>query len=310
MEKKKIQGIVSVMILFGAISVGLGLILIQNNTNTNPLSNVRIACYNGNGVMEEDLVIIPNLADWIECEYEEISGAQIQNGELDSFDVLILPGGDGVVYWDDIGAQGKTEIKEFVNQGGGYLGICEGAYRACESAVWTDAPENLILGPENFLGLIPAVAWGPIFEIAERPEPGWGMAEIDIVNSTHPITDSSPETLTMYYQGGCYIVPDEGETLNVLGTYHATGEPAIAVAEYGQGRVFVSGPHPEVEEDDDRDGITFYEPEGEPWDPESDWPLLRDAISWLCEIPNEEMNSQSSMFGGFYQFLMIITKML
>ena len=102
---------------------------------------------------------------------------------------------------------------------------------------------------------------------------------------------SCPTKMTMYYQGGCYLVPDNGSSINVLGSYNATGEPAIAICEYGQGRVFISGPHPEIEEDDDRDGISFYELEDGIWDPESDWPLLRDAVKWLGKIDNESLSS-------------------
>ena len=57
----------------------------------------------------------------------------------------------------------------------------------------------------------------------------------------------------------------------------------------------VTGPHPEFEEDDDRDGIQFYEPEDGPWDPESDWPLLRDAVMWLCGIDDSETGLLSSV---------------
>ena len=246
---------------------------------------IRVACYNGEGVMEDDLVILPNLVKWMGYEYSEVSGRDIKRGVLRNFDVLILPGGNGPLYWNDLGKQGKEAIQDFVYQGGGYFGICEGAYRAFEYAVWIDAPENLVLNnPDSFLGLISAVAWGPVFEVAERPDPGWGMAAIDIVDNIHPITDSHPERFTMYYLGGCYLVPSNEGEFTILGVYNATGEPAIASCDYWQGRVFITGPHPEFEEDDDRDGIKFYEPIDGSWDPESDWPLLRDAVMWLCKI--------------------------
>ncbi|MHA1906125.1 MAG: BPL-N domain-containing protein [Candidatus Thorarchaeota archaeon] len=288
MQRKAV--VLGVILILGVASIGF-IAVMQFAIPPNPLSSIRIACYNGEGVMEEDLIILPNLAAWIGCEYEEISGQSIIDGNLTDFDVLTLPGGNGPVYWNDLGSQGQRAIQEFVNQGGGYLGICEGAYRACESAVWTDSPENLILNDsEAFLGFLPAVAWGPVFEIAERPEPGWGMAAIDIVDNTHPITIAAPERMTMYYQGGPYLNFTDDNGVTILGTYNATGEPAIASCEYGEGRVFISGPHPELEEDEDRDGIQFYEQEGDLWDPESDWPLLKDAIAWLCELDGTQPN--------------------
>ena len=117
---------------------------------------------------------------------------------------------------------------------------------------------------------------------------------------------SCPARMTMYYQGGCYLVPDEGNTLTILGTYNATGEAAIAVCEYGQGRVFISGPHPEVEEDDDRDGIQFYEPEDGPWDPESDWPLLSAAIKWLGKIDTTPLTPLDSPYLDLVVFISLV----
>jgi hypothetical protein len=119
------------------------------------------------------------------------------------------------------------------------------------------------------------------------------MAAIDIVNQDHPITSDVPERMTMYYQGGCYLNLTDDSDVTVLGTYNATGEVAIAACDYGEGRVFISGPHPEIEEDDSRDGIQFYDPQGELWDPESDWPLLREAIRWLTKSQQSETNQES-----------------
>lgn len=50
--------------------------------------------------------------------------------------------------------------------------------------------------------------------------------------------------------------------------------------EYGKGRVFLSGPHPEIEVDSDRDGSNRFndlEDEG------SEWPLLLAVMNWLTE---------------------------
>jgi len=59
-----------------------------------------------------------------------------------------------------------------------------------------------------------------------------------------------------------------------------TGTPAIVAFQYGQGRVFLIGPHAEFEEDSDRDGA---EPIPELEDEGSDWPLLLEAIKWLTQ---------------------------
>ncbi len=249
------------------------------DSDENP-SNITIAIYNGLGVIEDADIILTHFSKWSGIEYMVIDGDDIRNDALLKVDVIIMPGGDGVPYEEGLGSLGRAKIADFVESGGGYIGICQGAYIACEYNVWMDN----VGSPENNLGIFPGVAWGPILEIAERPEPGWGMAALDIVNTTHPITESAPERMTMYYQGGCFIELTDTNSVTILAVYNATGKIAIATCEYGQGRVFITGTHPEIEEDDDRDGVDYPDPESGPYDPESDWPLLRDAVKWVSRI--------------------------
>jgi hypothetical protein len=47
--------------------------------------------------------------------------------------------------------------------------------------------------------------------------------------------------------------------------------------EYGLGRVFLISLHPEIEEDSDRDSVSF----GDSFDDQgSDWELMRGAVLW------------------------------
>ena len=300
-ERINIRTIIVIVLLVSIPIIGFVIFQLSNSSETddNASSYITIGCYYGNGVLPEEIPILSHFSEWLGCDFKTLQGTDIVNGALDDIDILILPGGNGVVYWNDIGNEGKTKILEFVDQGGGYLGICEGAYRACEYAVWMDdpnhpAPDYLVLDSKKFLGLIPGVAWGPVFEIAERPDPGWGMAVIDIVNRTHQITDEAPEKMTMFYMGGCYIELESNDSVSILGNYNVTGKAAILACEYGQGRVFVSGPHPEIEESSDRDGWQFPNPDDEPDDPESDWPLLRDAVKWLCRMADDQVTQNAS----------------
>ena len=110
------------------------------------------------------------------------------------------------------------------------------------------------------------------------------MAQINIVNHTHSITNSLPESLQILYIGGLYIIPYNGADHTVLGTYNITGHPAIVACNYGIGRVFLIGPHAEIEEHNDRDGWQFFEGYEEPFDEESEWPMLLEAMKWLGKI--------------------------
>ena len=73
-----------------------------------------------------------------ECNFEVVhfNTSDIVNGRLirDDFDIILVPGGFADNYMEALGGddgKGAVEIKEFVRQGGSYVGICAGAYVGC-----------------------------------------------------------------------------------------------------------------------------------------------------------------------------------
>jgi glutamine amidotransferase-like uncharacterized protein len=285
------KGVIGAVLILLIISVGVLFLLgaQESPAEDTSLSNVDIAYYNGEGAWGTDEIVLSNMTKWLGCSFTTVRGQDIQGGCLDNYDVLMWPGGHYPAYWDEVGPDGKAEIQEFVSEGGGYLGICAGAYYAADYMVWMDddafpPPDYKVEGDELNLDLFPGVAWGPIFEIADRPEPGWAMTEINLVNQTHPITESLPNPMTMIYIGGPYLEPYDNASVTILGEYDVTGTAAIVACEYGEGRMFLIGPHGEIEEGSDRDGWEFPPDTPEPDDVESDWPLYRNAVKWLCKI--------------------------
>jgi glutamine amidotransferase-like uncharacterized protein len=286
-----VKGVIGAVLILLIISVGVLFLLGAQEPpeEDTSLSNVDIAYYNGEGAWGTDEIVLSNMTKWLGCSFTTVRGQDIQDGCHDNYDVLMWPGGHYPAYWDEVGLEGKAEIQEFVSEGGGYLGICAGAYYAADYMVWMDdgafpPPDYKVEGDELNLDLFPGVAWGPIFEIADRPEPGWAMTEINLVNQTHPITESLPNPMTMIYIGGPYLEPYDNASVTILGEYDVTGTAAIVACEYGEGRVFLIGPHGEIEEGSDRDGWEFPPDTPEPDDVESDWPLYRNAVKWLCKI--------------------------
>ena len=262
----------------------------------NHLTGVHIAMYNGSGSWQYGKKAFPRMLDWAGCTYENVSGQNIIDGCLENFDILYWPGGDYVSYWGEMGIEGKEAVQEFVSDGGGYFGICAGAYYACDYMVWMDddafpPPDYKVEGDELNLDLFEGVAWGPIFDLADRPDPGYAMVQVNI-NHNHPITRDLPDTMQILYAGGPYFVPYENaeQEITILGKYDLTGQNAIVVTSYGKGRVFLLSPHAEVEEDSYRDG---FEPFDELSDEGSDWPLLYNAIEWLVFQSQEDTNESS-----------------
>ncbi len=263
------------------------------------LTGVHIAMYNGSGSWSYGKKAVSRLFDWAGCTYENVSGQNIIDGCLENFDILYWPGGDYVSYLGEMDLEGKAAVQEFISSGGGYLGICAGAYYACDYMVWMDddsfpPPDYKVEGDELNLDLLEGVAWGPIFELAERPEPGYAMVQVNI-NHNHPITSNLPDTMQIIYIGGPYFVlhADAEQDISILGTYDLTEQNAIAATTYGQGRVFLISPHAEVEEDSNRDG---YEPFDELPDEGSDWPLLYNALEWLSFKTLEDTSKSHSSF--------------
>ncbi|MDA7921817.1 BPL-N domain-containing protein [Verrucomicrobiales bacterium] len=61
-----------------------------------------------------------------------IVSSQVQDGILDELDAIVLPGGSGAGQIRDLGPEGTKKVESFVESGGGYVGICAGAYSGAE----------------------------------------------------------------------------------------------------------------------------------------------------------------------------------
>ncbi len=106
------------------------------------------------------------------------------------------------------------------------------------------------------------------------------MCKVNIVDPTHPITQSEAEALWTLYYWGPRLTPRESGNIAVLGRYDKVDYPTILAFDYGVGRVFLIGTHPEIEEDSERDGVDFAD---EMDDRGSDWEFMRKAVLWCLK---------------------------
>lgn len=91
----------------------------------------KIALYNGPGSkMFKDLI---NFFEQNQVSYSTIDETQIKNGALANFEILIIGGGAIWEIMPALGEAGTQAIKHFVENGGKYIGICAGAYIACQT---------------------------------------------------------------------------------------------------------------------------------------------------------------------------------
>ncbi len=170
-----------------------------------------------------------------------ISPEEIRAGALTNFDVVIFPGGSGSGQAAAIGAGGREAVRRFIARGGGYIGICAGAYLATSGFAWS-------------LGLIDAKTVSP------RWRRGRGQVAIELAGSGRRILGEARNDLQVLYANGPVVGPAQTATLppyevwawfrTELAKHDSpagvmSNTPAIFSAAYEQGRVVCVSPHPE-----------------------------------------------------------------
>jgi glutamine amidotransferase-like uncharacterized protein len=233
----------------------------------------KIAIYSGNGCWAESITAGQRMFEWMGYRCEIVSAQRINSEGLDGFSAIYIPGGDMYQYAQSISSEGKASIRSFVSKGGGYIGICGGAYFASKYIVWRGTQFVI-----ESLRLFEGTAAGPVDQIVVYPN--FGMCEVTIVDHAHPITRAEPASDSILYYWGPTLTPDTGVQVSILGRYAITNQPAIVAFEYEKGRVFLIGTHPEIEEDSDRDSVTFGD---ELDDNGSEWNLMREATRWCLK---------------------------
>ena len=66
-----------------------------------------------------------------------VKAAEIRDGVLQKFDVVIHPGGSGSGQGKSLAETGRTKERDFIKAGGGFVGICAGAYLASADYDWS-----------------------------------------------------------------------------------------------------------------------------------------------------------------------------
>lgn len=246
------------------------------------------------GVWPDGVTAIENMLTTLGRSHEKISDSDLNYSSQDFsslYKVILFPG--GYAYWYNyfVNKAGKERIRNFVKNGGGYLGICAGAFFASDRIVWESIPYDDYAHSNQSgeltgydLDLFPGTSTGPINEIADWNAERWNMTTFNFQKENMILSDykTIPYSEDIIYIGGPYFSIDKNAVseVDVLATYNYNGEPAIVAFEYGSGKVVLSGPHPEIEEDSDRDGVTI-DREDTMDDKGSDWELVRHILNWL-----------------------------
>lgn len=214
---------------------------------------VHVAIYDhGDGSARGPRELLAILSPESGYEARRVSPQGIRAGVLDNFDVLIVPGGSASKQSSKLKETGRQAIQKFVSAGGGYIGICAGAYLASSQYAWS-------------LDLINARVWdrahwargtGTVsLQLSEA-----GRREFVTSAGEPPGAVERSELVNVHYGQGPLLVPGDDPDLpryHVLASYAdeiaKRGAPegamcdthAIIRSNFGEGRVICFSPHPE-----------------------------------------------------------------
>jgi putative intracellular protease/amidase len=216
-------------------AIWIGLFALGLAAAENPV--IKVAVYDDKGATGQGIPCVAEIAGkTADLKIERMKGAEIAAGGLKGYDLVMFTGGSGSAEAGGLGEKGREEVRAFVREGGGYVGICAGAYLACSGFEWGVGVLN-----------------------ARTVSPKWRRGQGEVLISG----EAFGEMLTdrgVRYSNGPIIKADarkdlpEFETLVSFRTELAendtpvgvmTGAPAMVRSTFGLGRVFTSSPHPE-----------------------------------------------------------------
>ena len=203
---------------------------------------LKIALYEGPGSGAAGVTHVANRARQLPgTTVTLLKPEEIGTRNLAEFDVIIFSGGSGSGQSKAIGDAGRAKVREFVAAGGGYLGICAGAYLACAGFDWG-------------LGILNART------VSNKWQRGRGMVRVQLTESGQGLFGAVKEPFTIRYANGPIIKPlgrtdlPFYEVAAVFRTEIAKNgtpvgvmidSPAVVRAPFGKGRVLTISPHSE-----------------------------------------------------------------
>lgn len=203
---------------------------------------IRVGVYDDAGVSKGIETLLQVLRKHPELQVERLKAADIRAGALAQFDVLVHPGGTGGGQAKSLGEDGREKVRTFVKSGGGYVGICAGAYLATRDYSWS----LHILDAK----VIDKKHWAR----------GTGDVQVTLTTAGRELLGVDRQTVSAYYHQGPLLAPGldpEIPDYETLGTFSGEiakngapkgvmpGTAAIVTGSFGKGRVWCFSPHPE-----------------------------------------------------------------
>ena len=169
--------------------------------------------------------------------------------------LLVIPGGADLGYCRTLNGEGNRRIRQFVQRGGAYLGLCAGGYYGSQRCEFEVGNKILEVVGNRELQFFPGTCRGCAFAgFVYHSEAGARAAKLRI-NKISLSRGTIPEQFRSYYNGGGVFVDAEKyqeKGVEVLAKYAedlsvdgGEGSAAIIYCKVGEGGAILMGPHPE-----------------------------------------------------------------
>jgi len=202
----------------------------------------QIAVYSGKGVSPDSYRCLCKSLKRGGLPFKRVTAEELKREGWESgVSLLALPGGQDVPYHEALKGEANRRIRAFVEEGGGYFGICAGAYYGCGSVLFEEGGPLEVVGTRE-LGFFPGPAQGPAYGNGQFRYYSASGARLAYLSRG----EEAP--FALYYNGGCAFSEPEGHReVEVEARYlDLPGRPAaILSCKVGEGRAVLSGVHPE-----------------------------------------------------------------
>lgn len=171
---------------------------------------------------------------------KRMNGAQLKTENWEKETALIVfPGGRDVFYQEALQGVGTEKIRSFVEGGGGYLGLCAGAYFAAQSIEFEKGGDLEVCANRSLL-LYPDIAEGPAYGKNRYQYDG-----LQGIEAAH-LSWKKGGRFHAYFNGGCsFVGANKYPNVEILASYlELENEPAaVVLCQVGQGAAALCGVH-------------------------------------------------------------------
>ena len=228
----------------------------QRLTDPKSEDNLQVALFDGAGTGPSSFELMKVISEASDMSLYHVGPDEVKSEILKQFDVVVFPGGSGSKQGGAIGESGRTAVKEFIESGGGYVGVCAGAYLCSANYRWSLD----LIDSRAFTGTVDIPELGKKNLWYRGPETG---IDIELTSKGEAIFGSEgiPKNFEVRYANGPIITRQGSESLEdyeVLAWFRSenslweqqkgtmTNTPAIISGRFGKGRVVSVSPHPEL----------------------------------------------------------------